>query len=586
MSFQRQSRAGRDATPVDKKRPKRRIASFPMEHTNAQSLLRLQRDLSLALTFPGSLTETLDRVLDTVCQIEGIDSGGIYTLNFDRRTTDLLIHRGLSPAFVKAKSHYPLSARQSLILMKGRTVCLDRSDIKRSADLDMRREKLCSGIIVPVKHAGQVVASLNLASHTADTIGESSRNAIEAIAAQIGPTIARVRAEAALHMNERNLQALFDSLGDFLFIADAKGGLLHVNPMVVRRLGYSATEVLGKTLLMMHPPDQRHRAAAIVATMLAGKSDCCDIPLMTKSGDLIPVETKVVQGQWNGSTALFGMSRDITERKRTEQELIDRQLQLQALVSELAVAEENERRRIAQGLHDDIGQMLASAKLTLGQVATLLKQEKTRGMVTQVSGYIDHVIQVTRSLTFDLASPVLQRFGLEAAVEDLCDKMTAQHGLPFVVRNDRRPKPLPDDTDIVAFHAVRELLRNIVTHAGAHHVVVSLRRAGEQLRITVKDDGIGFTRMSATGFNRRGGFGLHAIQARMKHLGGSLSFNPVSPHGTRIVLTLPLESPKRPAPKDSSRPRSPSSRAGDRRDEGVPAPERVTQKRVSSRERS
>lgn len=507
----------------------------------AQLLLKLQRDLAIQLTFPGSLTETLDRILNTACRIEGIDSGGIYVIDYDKRCTDLLCHRGLSRAFVKAESHYPLAARQPRRLMKGRALYLGRAEIERIKSSSMIREGLRAVIVVPVRHANHVVASLNLASHTVDTISEGARHAIEAIAAQIGPTIARVKAETALHINERNLQTLFDSLGDFLFIADARGRLLHVNPLVQRRLGYSMAECRGQPITRMHPAEQRKQAAATVAAMLVGKAESCDVPLITKSGERIPVETKVVLGQWNGRKALFGISRDVTERNRSERKLLDRQRELQALVSKLALAEENERRRIAHGLHDDIGQMLASARWTLSHVATLQQRHDTRAMIAKVGGYLDHVLRVTRSLTFDLASPVLQRFGLEAAVEDLCDKMTSQYGIRFALTKDKGLPPLPEATEILVFHAVRELLRNAVTHAKARHVQVSLARGNSEFRVTVSDDGIGCEGVSAEGFNHEGGFGLYTIQERMQHLGGSFACEARQPHGTRIVLTVPLE---------------------------------------------
>jgi PAS domain S-box-containing protein len=532
------------------------------ERTRAQSLLKLQRDLAIALTFPGSLIETLDRILDAACEVDGIDCGGIYTVDAESQTVDLACHRGLSAAFVRSAARYTHKERPAQQLHDGRTLYLSRTDIERPGLGHLRREGMRAAVVVPVKHAGRVVAALNLASHTEDSLSEITRNAIESIAAQIGPAIARVKAEAALHLNEQNLQALFDSLGDFLFIVDDKGAISHVNPTVAHRLEYSAAELRGKPGVFVHPPAQRKRATVVLAAMLGGKATSCDIPLMAKSGTLIPVETRVVRGEWNGKKALFGISRDISDRKRAEQELLDRQHQLRALVAELAVAEENERRRIAHGLHDDISQMLARAKLTLGHVAALVQEEKARDMVGDVSGYLDHVLQVSRSLTFDLASPVLQRFGLEAAVEDLCDKMTAQHGFPFVVRNDGTPKPLAGATEIVVFHAVRELLRNIVSHAGAHRVVVSLSRVGAQLRVVVQDDGVGFDRTSIGDVSRKGGFGLYAIQERMKHLGGAFASKGVFPHGTRIVLTIPLS----PAQESAEpRTRQPKSRTSARR---------------------
>jgi PAS domain S-box-containing protein len=508
-------------------------------YAQAESLLKLQRDLANALTSPGTLTETLNRILAAGCEVEGIDSGGIYMVDHLHHTLDLVCHRGLSPAFIASESHYTDKAIQFRLVLAGRALYLDDAYIANARRRSVRREGIRSIAVVPVKHAGVVVAVLNLASHTANEIVPRSRRIIETLAAQIGPTIARVRAEAAVLASERNFQSLFGTLEDLLFIGDARGRLLHVNPVVERRLGYPAAFLKGKPLSFLHPPALRRRAESVIRDMLAGKTDVCDIPLRARNGTLIPVETRVVCGEWNGKTAIFGTSRDITERQRAERELLARQEQLRNLVSQLSVAEEAERRRIAYGLHDDIGQLLALCKLNLDALAAQVEGTECRDMVTAVGQHVDQLLQVSRALTFDLASPVLQRFGLEAAVEDLCEKMAERHGIPFRLRSQPITARLPNTTEILVFHAVRELFQNVVKHAGARHAFVSLRCAGDALIVKVEDDGVGFGKM------RRpepvgDSFGLHAIDERMRYLGGSVEMASVRPHGASVTLTVPL----------------------------------------------
>lgn len=509
-------------------------------YSRAESLLKLQRDLAVALTSPGTLQETLGRILTAGCRVEGIDCGGIYLVDAASGTINLVCHRGLSRAFVAKESAYTRESEQFRIVMQGGACFFSRKDILAVRLSSVMQEGVRSLAVVPVKHAEQVVAVLNLASHAMDEIVPRTRGVIAAIAAQIGPTIARVRAEAAVVARERNLNSLFNTLEDFLFIAGLDGRLLHVNPVVERRLGYTADELRGKPVGFVHPAALRQRAAAIIRDMLAGRTEACDIPLVSRSGTWIPVETKVVQGEWNGAPALFGISRDITERQRAERELLDRQQQLRSLVSQLTVAEETERRRIAHGLHDDIGQLLALCKLNLGHLATLVDSQEARSLVADTGEHLDHLLRESRALTFDLASPVLQRFGLVAAIEDLCEKLTERHGISFSLR--RHPAgglSLPNNTEILVFHAVRELLHNVVKHAGARHATVTLRWSRTQLVVTVEDDGVGFA-AAGRGGSPVDSFGLHAIRERMGHLGGAFVKDAVRPHGARITLTLPL----------------------------------------------
>jgi PAS domain S-box-containing protein len=130
----------------------------------------------------------------------------------------------------------------------------------------------------------------------------------------------RKQAETALVQSQANLQTLFDSLQDFLFVVDYEELVRHVNPPVLKRLGYQEEELVGSPMAKVHPPDRQEEAKAIIAAMIAEKIDSCSIPLLCKDGTLIPVETKFTKGHWSGEDMLFGISRDITERKKAEAE--------------------------------------------------------------------------------------------------------------------------------------------------------------------------------------------------------------------------------------------------------------------------
>jgi len=121
--------------------------------------------------------------------------------------------------------------------------------------------------------------------------------------------------ERALRESRKNLEALFDSAEDFIFVLDTQGHILRVNPRVLERLGYSEETLLGQDVLKVHSPDRHEEAVAVIADIVAGRADSCTIPLVTKDGTEIPVETKFARGRWDGQDALFGISRDITERK-------------------------------------------------------------------------------------------------------------------------------------------------------------------------------------------------------------------------------------------------------------------------------
>jgi PAS domain S-box-containing protein len=127
------------------------------------------------------------------------------------------------------------------------------------------------------------------------------------------------RKEEFIEQTRRNYETFFNTIDDFLFVLDLQGNMIHTNTTVSRRLGYSTDELLGKSVLMVHPAERRDEAGRIVGEMLAGSSEFCPVPLVTKSGEYIPVETRVKHGFWDGKAAIFGVTKDISQIKLSEE---------------------------------------------------------------------------------------------------------------------------------------------------------------------------------------------------------------------------------------------------------------------------
>lgn len=239
----------------------------------------------------------------------------------------------------------------------------------------------------------------------------------------------------------------------------------------------------------------------------------------------------------------FVMGMMSTRRRQAEEQLFAYQAQLQALASDLVLTEERERRDLAVELHDRIGQALAVSKIKLGGLQVSAFSPELAGPLQEVRALVDQTIQDTRSLTFDLSPPILYELGLEAAVEWLAEQMQEQHGLQIDVEDDGQLKPLDDDARVLLFRAVRELLVNVVKHARAPHTEVAIRRDGDNIRIRIEDDGIGFDPLT-NDTHMRAGYGLFSIEERLHLLGGSFHLESAIDHGTRVVLAAPLKYPE------------------------------------------
>jgi len=237
---------------------------------------------------------------------------------------------------------------------------------------------------------------------------------------------------------------------------------------------------------------------------------------------------------------LYGQ--DITERKGKERRLSRYRNQLRSLVSELTIAEDRERRNIASLLHDDVLQKLALSKMKLSMLRETLKSDEQLGALDNVHDYVSEMFRDMRSLTFDLCPPVLYDIGLEAAVRDWLQKELAdERGIEVDFETQGQPLRLSEDVRVALYRAIREVLINVIKHAGAQKVHVTLANLDDTVRVEVLDDGAGFDPASIEpGNESSGGLGLFTVRERLEYFGGSLEIESEPGKGSRVVLVVAL----------------------------------------------
>jgi PAS domain S-box-containing protein len=319
-------------------------------------------------------------------------------------------------------------------------------------------------------------------------------------------------------------------------------GFLAVNDAAVNHYGYSREEFLRMTLRDIRLPDD---VSALTASVGQARGKLAKIGLWQhrkKDSTLIDVEITTHDMLFNGRAARLVLINDITERRRMERENTAYLEKLRVMSQEMLLIEERERRQLAITLHDQIGQVLAMAKMKIGALQAADSAEECRQSAGSIRKLLEQAIRSSRTLTFELSSPVLYELGFEPAVQALCEKFQQQHSLMIQFVSDRKPKPLADDVRILLFRAIRELLVNIVKHAGTNTLQVSCRRSNRQIIIDVADAGIGFEpQLSATPSPETGGFGLFSIRERLLLLGGEMTIAASPGHGTRVTLAAPLQ---------------------------------------------
>jgi CheY-like chemotaxis protein len=242
---------------------------------------------------------------------------------------------------------------------------------------------------------------------------------------------------------------------------------------------------------------------------------------------------------------MTGINIDITERKLNEVALEESAQQLRRLATELNLAEQRERKRLATDMHDHLQQLLVTCKLKLR-----LAQGKRRGedggnewdrLTNETDDLLAEALNYTRTLVAELSPPVLSEQGLGAGIKWLAGYMKRYGLVVSVSVPERRVRGLPEDQAVLLFQSARELLFNASKHAGTHEAWVTLEQKEGRLRIEVRDNGVGFAASPLNALSESSSkFGLFSIRERMSALGGSLHITSSPEVGTRAVLLLPL----------------------------------------------
>jgi signal transduction histidine kinase len=226
--------------------------------------------------------------------------------------------------------------------------------------------------------------------------------------------------------------------------------------------------------------------------------------------------------------------------KRTA-EAVEQAQKLRLLSAELSLAEEAERRRIAEMLHEDLQQLLVAARMQLAALCRTQDAAQREPIAREIADVLERSFQLTRSLSVELAPPVLYEHGLAAAFEWLAAETRKKYNVEVTVEADSSANPKAADVRIFLFRAVRELLLNSVKHAIGSTVHITMQHLGpDKVRIIVADDGPGFD-PTLLNDKRTGSqtFGLLNIRDRVRSFGGNLQINSGPMRGTRITLWLP-----------------------------------------------
>lgn len=382
------------------------------------------------------------------------------------------------------------------------------------------------------------------------------------------------QAEEALRRSEERLRLILESAkGYAIFTTDADGTINSWNPGAAHAFGWSEAEILGQNVNVLFTPEDRAKGAPQKELETARAEGIApDIRWhLRKDGSRVFINGAVHplrDGQLNGFVKIGS---DETKQRQAEEALREHQKQLQSLnetleqkvqqkteevrqlASNVIKATQQERQRISRVLHDDLQQRTYAIQMQLSFLIDELANENrsARKEVSDIEKELAEIVKITRNLSIDLSPPILPGEGLLHAIEWLATRMREQYALPvglqangpFVISNEAM--------HVFLFNCVRELLFNVVKHAGASQAIVALAWLDHGLQIEVRDNGRGFPdNIPHEEISKQDGLprslGLPTIRHQLSLFGGSMEINSKPGAGTKVVLTVPIvEAPQR-----------------------------------------
>jgi len=350
--------------------------------------------------------------------------------------------------------------------------------------------------------------------------------------------VERKQAEVALRESEERYRELFENAKDAIYVHDLDGTYLKANRAAEELSGYTREEIVGHKYTEFIAEDHVNFVRKRFCAKLAQQGETSyEVDVIAKDGRRVPVEVSSRAIYANGQiVGVQGMARDITERKLAQDTL-------QMFSRQLIEAQEDERRRIARELHDQIGQILTAVKMNLHTVQRFNLASEAGSYVKDNIEAVDEALRLVRDLSIDLRPPVLDDLGLVTALGWYVDRYTKRTGLnvDVVIELPDPNERFSRELETACFRIAQEALTNVGRHASATNVTLQLTKVAKTLTLVVKDNGVGFDLKSLRKRSPRAAtLGLVSMQERAHAAGGTLEIESTPSRGTRIRFIVPL----------------------------------------------
>ncbi len=328
--------------------------------------------------------------------------------------------------------------------------------------------------------------------------------------------------------------AFFEKSPDLVCIAGKDGYFREVNPAVLKKLGYTTDELMSRPISSFIHPDDADLTSRERTGLLKGKTlHNFQNRYISKGGETIWLEwTSILL---DGNEIVFAIAKDITERKRIEDEAEEKYIQIKSLASHFKSHIEEDRKYFAYELHDELAQIAAAVKMNIFWIKEneLELSDAIRKKINDVLDMTELLIQSIQRISFSLRPNMLDDLGLHAIVDWQCKEFTILNNIPCSFSGNFREEDLSKEMKIDFFRIIQEALSNVMNHADAGSVNIRIDNMADKIYLSIVDDGKGFD------VNREmKPAGLLKMKQRSVSINGRLTIKSEIGKGTTISVEL------------------------------------------------
>ena len=354
----------------------------------------------------------------------------------------------------------------------------------------------------------------------------------------------RREATEEIEKAEEMYRLLADHSHDLICLQDPDSTFRYISPSIKTLLGYEPSELIGEVVFgEVHPDDVVNLKDSMEVRMKNDTDNAVVFRVRHKQGHFVWLES-LSSPIFNGKeiNSFVTSSRDITEWMLAKKEIEEYQISLQKMTTEMTLIEEKQKKEIASNIHDHLSQSLVISKMKINELKKKSELENINEGLSFIESHISEALENSRKITYELSPPVLYQLGIIDALIWLLEDVETTHKIECVVDSNVSNINMSDANSILLYRCLQEVVKNAVKYANASLLTLNLDKNNIGISIVLTDNGGGFDTSTLNDYQNHSGsgFGLFAVQERVKNIQGEFTITSEINSGTSVKIFIPL----------------------------------------------